>query len=113
MGWKKRAGEHVLAAQSALDEADEIISSDVASRNRIDVVVKHISKGLVSAALALAEAYASQDVEGKRSMRAWVGADVVDAAVALAITRGKREEGRGKSSGPSPLSSPLPPDEAA
>lgn len=92
MGWKKRAGEHVLAAQKALDDADEIISSDVASRNRVDVVVKHISKGFVSSALALAEAYASQDVEGKRSMRSWVGEDVVDAAVAIAVSRGGKKE---------------------
>jgi len=92
MGWKKRAGEHVMAARNALDDADEVFSSDVASRNKIDVLVKHISKGLVASALALAEAYSSLDVEGKRTMRAWVGADVVDAAVALAVTRGAKKD---------------------
>jgi hypothetical protein len=92
MGWKKRAGEHVMAARNALDEADEVIASDVASRNKIDVLVKHISKGLVASALALAEAYSSVDADAKRAMRVWVGADVVDAAVALAVARGGKKE---------------------
>lgn len=92
MGWKKRAGDHVLAARNALDEADDVISSDVASRNKIDILIKHMSKGFVSISLALAEAYSSLDVEGKRAMRAWVGADVVDAAVALSVSRGGKKE---------------------
>jgi hypothetical protein len=92
MGWKKRTGEHVVAARAALDEADEVISSDVPSRSRADVLAKHVSRGFLEAALALAEIYGSHSVEDKRAMRAWVGADVVDAAVALAVARGAKKE---------------------
>jgi hypothetical protein len=92
MGWKKRASEHLLSARNALDDADEVASSDVASRNRVDVFMKHVSKGFLESALSLVEAYASQDAEGKKSMRAWVGADLIDAAVALSIARGSKKE---------------------
>lgn len=92
MGWKKRAGEHIMAARNALDDADEVVASDVPSRSRADVLAKYVAKGFISAGLALAEAYASHDAEGKRAMRAWVGADVVDAAVALAVARGAKRE---------------------
>jgi hypothetical protein len=86
MGWKKRAGEHVLTGMKALDEADEVASSDVASRNKIDVFIKHVSKGYIESALALAEAYASLDAESKRTTRAWVGPDILDSAIFIAAS---------------------------
>jgi hypothetical protein len=92
MGWKKRAGEHVIAARNALDDADDVINTDVAASRKIDILVKHVCRGFVESALALAEAYGACDVEGKRTMRGWVGGDVVDAAVALSISRGPKKE---------------------
>ena len=81
-----------MAARAALDDADEVITSDVPSNRSVDVLVKHLSKGFVATSLALAELYGAADVNAKRAMRNWVGADVIDAAVALAVSRGAKKE---------------------
>lgn len=82
-----------MAARNALDDADDTITSDAPTGRSTDVLMKHISKGFVAAALALAEIYeAAPNAEAKRTMRNWIGADVVDAAVALAVSRGSKKE---------------------
>ena len=92
MGWKKRTGEFLLTARGALDDADDTITSDAPGARSVDVLIKHLSKGFVATALALSELYGAADVNGKRSLRDWVGADVIDAAVVLAVSRGAKKE---------------------
>jgi len=90
MAWKKKLSSLIMGASDALEDATDMLASDSPSRHS-DLLAKSLERGFVAVGLALAGLYEHATAERKRELRSMLGADVVDKAVELSISRGVKE----------------------